>query len=81
MCIRYNAEYAARICTGAWKARKHKEAAAEARRVWARLKNARNGRVWTQYTPHAGTAHVTAIALALQGQQGTRVYTRVRNVD
>ena len=81
VCIRYNAEYAARICTGAWKARKHKEVAAEARRVWARLKKARGGQVWTRYTKHDGTAHATASELALQGKHGARVYTSVVNVD
>lgn len=81
VCVRYHSEYAARICTGAWKARKHKEAAAEARRVWARLKKARDGQVWTKYTKHYGTAHVEASELASQGKQGARVYTRGRNVD
>ena len=32
ICIRYNSEYAARIATGAWKAKKHKAFAEEARR-------------------------------------------------
>ena len=81
VCIRYNDEYAARICTGAWKARKHKEVAAEARRVWARLKKARNGQVWIQYTKHAGTAHEAASELASQGKRGQRVYAHVLNVD
>ena len=37
ICIRYNSEYAARIATGAWKAKKHKAMAAEARQSWAKL--------------------------------------------
>ena len=44
ICIRYNSEYAARIATGAWKAKKHKDMAAEARRAWAMLKKERGGR-------------------------------------
>ena len=81
ICIRYNSEYAARICTGAWKARKHKEAAAVARNAWARLKKARSGQVWTQYTKRDGTAHAIACEFASQGKRGARIYTQGMNVD
>ena len=43
ICIRYNSEYAARISTGAWKAKKHKPMAEEARRAWAQLKTGARG--------------------------------------
>ena len=46
ICIRYNSEYAARIATGAWRAKKHKSFAEEARRAWAQLKRDRGGRAY-----------------------------------
>ena len=49
ICIRYTSEYAARIATGTWKAKKHKAFAEEARRAWAHLKRERGGRVWMQH--------------------------------
>ena len=49
ICIRYNSEYAARIATGAWKAKKHKAFAEEARRAWAQLKRDKGGQVWMQH--------------------------------
>ena len=76
ICVRYNSEYAARICTGAWKARKHKAAAEQARRVWARLKKSRGGQLWIRHTPLTG-ANALAGALAGRGKRGEYVYEQV----
>ena len=70
ICIRYTSEYAARIATGAWKARKHKAMAAEAQRAWASLKRSNGGRVWMRHTPRHDLAH----RLAGQGKAGAWVY-------
>ena len=67
ICIRYSFEFAARISTGAWKARKHKQVADEARRAWKALKQAR-GQVWIRHA-RAGAAR----DLAVRGQQGERI--------
>ena len=70
ICIRYNSEYAARIATGAWKAKKHKAFAEEARRAWAQLKRDRGGRVWMQHVWHKDMDYVNAKGLARAGQSG-----------
>ena len=74
ICMRYTAEYAARIATGAWKARKHKAMAEEARRAWAALKRSNGGRVWMRHAPGTTAEATTARALAARGQSGERVY-------
>ena len=47
--MRYTSEYCARIATGAWKAKKHKKVAAEARTAWKELKKSNGGQVWMQH--------------------------------
>ena len=75
ICIRYNSEYAARISTGAWKAKKHKPMAEEARRAWARLKSERGGRVWMRHVPRNDPFYMRAGGLALAGKRGARIYS------
>ena len=75
ICIRYNSEYAARIATGAWKAKKHKAFAAEARRAWAQLKRVKGGRVWMQHVWHEDIDYLVAGGLARAGKNGRREYS------
>ena len=75
ICVRYNSEYAARIATGAWRAKKHKAMAAEARRAWARLKRDRNGRVWMQYVRRDHPDYVIADGLAYAGKRGQSAHS------
>ena len=74
ICIRYSAEYAARISTGAWRAKKHKAMAEEARCAWAQLKSRRGGRVWMRHVPRSDLLYMRAGGLALAGKNGTRTY-------
>ena len=74
ICIRYNSEYAARISTGAWRAKKHKAMAEEARRAWAQLKSRRGGRVWMRHVPRSDLLYMRARGLAQAGKNGTRTY-------
>ena len=79
ICIRYNSEYAARIATGAWKAKKHKAFAEEARRAWAQLKRAKGGLVWMQHVWHEDQDYVVAARLALAGKNGRSEYSETVN--
>ena len=74
ICIRYNSEYAARISTGAWKAKKHKAMAEEAQRAWAQLKSERGGRVWMRHVAKVEPLYLRACVLAAAGKHGTRTY-------
>ena len=76
ICIRYHSEYAARISTGAWKAKKHKAMAEEARRAWAQLQRVSGGRAWMQHTP-AANYYRRAAALAKAGKEGATVHMQV----
>jgi hypothetical protein len=67
VCIRYSAEYAARISTGAWKAKKHKEVALAARLAWKRLKTITNGQAWMLHDP---ARNGVAKDLATRGMEG-----------
>ena len=73
VCVRYSSEYAARIATGAWKAKKHKAMADEARRAWAALKRANGGRVWMRHASVKDPRIATAQGLADSGKKGTRI--------
>ena len=75
ICIRYNSEYAARIATGAWKAKKHKAFAEEARRAWAQLKRDKVGRVWMQHVRHEDLDYLIAGGLARAGKNGRSEYS------
>ena len=77
VCIRYNSEYAARVATGAWRAKKHKETAAAAQRAWKRLRERKAGRVWMRHTPRTAGPWNVANGLAEKGKGGTCVYGRV----
>ena len=75
VCIRYNSEYAARIATGAWKAKKHKAFAEEARRAWAQLKRDRSGQAWMQHVWHEDADYLLAGGLAQRGKSGRFEYS------
>ena len=77
ICIRYNSEYAARIATGAWKAKKHKAMAAEARQSWAKLQSLNNGRTWMRHTSTKDDSYSAACALAHSGKRGAHTYSLV----
>ena len=66
--MRYTSEYCARIATGAWKAKKHKKVAAEARTAWKELKKSNGGQVWMQHDK----TH-KAKSLAERGKTGDRI--------
>ena len=75
MCIRYSSEYAARIASGAWRAKKHKPMAAEARRAWHALRKLKGGdNVWMQHAPVALAWSGQALQIAKAGQSGTETY-------
>ena len=69
ICIRYSSEYSARVGTGAWKAKKHKAMAEEARQAWKQLKLVSRGQAWIRFA----RADATAAANAARGQRGERV--------
>ena len=73
ICIRYTSEYAARICTGAWKAKRHKPLALEAIQEWKQLRRVKNAMAWTQHAPHSVAHIIHARGLAATGKSGTRV--------
>ena len=75
ICVRYNSEYAARIATGAWRAKKHKAFAEEARRAWAQLKRDRGGRVWMQHVRSEDYDFMLAGGLAREGKAGQSIYS------
>ena len=77
VCIRYNSEYAARICTGTWKAKKHKAMAEEARRAWAQLKHVSGGRAWMHHVPRTQGYYIRASQLATSGKGGAHIYAEV----
>ena len=72
--IRYTNAYAANVCTGVWRAKKHKEVATHGRALWERLRRARGGKVWMHHSAGKSRGYIytiTAHALALSGQGGT----------
>ena len=79
ICVRYNSEYAARISTGQWKARKHKPMAQEARNAWAQLKQRSGGRVWTRHTSQHDPNYLAARSRASDGKRGKHVYAAIVN--
>ena len=74
ICIRSNSEYAARIATGAWKAKKHKAMAEEARQAWAQLKRTSGGRAWMRHVDCWDPNFLEAHGLARAGKNGASVY-------
>ena len=79
ICVRYNSEYAARISTGAWKAKKHKAMAEEARQAWKRLKQVSAGQVWMRHAPRTQGWTIRAQNLARQGKQGKNIHNAIVN--
>ena len=74
ICIRYSEEYAARVASGAWKAKKHKAMAAEARAAWIALRRERGSdKVWMKHAPVTSSWMDEAWQLALRGKQGAAV--------
>ena len=73
ICIRYDDEYAARIGTGSWRARKHKPLAAAAVEDWKYLRKIRGDKVWLQHASRR-SRHAASIdgayALADAGKGG-----------
>ena len=65
----------ARIATGAWKAKKHKAFAEEARRAWAQLKRDRSGQAWMQHVWHEDADYLLAGGLAQRGKSGRFEYS------
>ena len=74
VCVRYTSEYAARIASGAWKAKKHKAMAEAARHSWTALKKANGERVWTRHVPASATEATVAQQLAQRGKHGESIY-------
>ena len=55
ICIRYDSRYAAMIASGSWKAKKHKEMAANAREQWGALRKKIGKRLWIRHVKgHSG---------------------------
>ena len=79
ICIRYDSEYAARISTGQWKARKHKPMAEEARNAWAQVKQRSGGQAWTRRASHKDPHYLAAHNLAADGKGGRHVYAAMVN--
>ena len=71
MCIRYSSEYAARVSSGAWRAKKHKPLAIAAVRLWKQLKQHKAGRLWMLHAPASDPFSSRAQALAEAGKRGT----------
>ena len=74
VCVRYESEYAANVCTGVWRAKKHREAVQYGRGLWAQLKRALGGKLWMQHSGRSSFGYrftEQAYALAVGGQQGT----------
>ena len=70
--IRYTSEYAMRIATGQWRARKHKAMAADAHRTWKALRQNSKGHVYFKHVPASSTSH--ARSLAERGRHGDLRY-------
>ena len=80
ICIRYCNCYAANVCTGAWKAKKHRAMAEVGRQLWRQLQQETRGRVWMQrVSPKSrGMRHIEkAESLAREARvTGLRTYRR-----
>ena len=72
VCMRYDSKYASHIASGAWRAKRHKKLAAEARQQWAALRKSRRGRLWMRHVKgHSGhTWNERADRLADHGKRG-----------
>ena len=74
--IRFDSAYASMIASGSWKARKHKDLAAEARAAWTDLRKHTTNNLWLRHvrghSEHAWNDR--ADHLASQGRQGQSIY-------
>ena len=70
VCIRYNEEYAVRVGTGAWRARKHKPLAEATQREWRRLRRERGRSAWVRHAPLRDKALERATKLAVEAMCG-----------
>ena len=77
VCMRYDSTYAAMIASGVWRAKKHKEMAAEAQRAWATLMKSTAGQLWMKHVKGHSNQHWNdwADRLANQGRHGITRYS------
>ena len=73
ICIRYASEYPAYIASRVWKARKHKDMAAKAQRLWSQLRRLKHDNVWIHHTPAREPRAAQAAGLACRGMRGERI--------
>ena len=76
ICMRYDSCYAAMIASGSWKAKAHKELAAEARAAWTALRQRTDNRLWMRHVRgHSNHKwNHTADRLAADGASGRDRY-------
>jgi ribonuclease HI len=77
VCIRYNEEYAVRVGTGAWRAKKHKPLAAATRLAWRRLQKQKAGHVWIKHAPLSDKHLIQATKIAQAAMNGSEREHRV----
>jgi ribonuclease HI len=77
VCVRYDSVYAAMVASGTWRAKKHKEMAAEAQRAWAALMKKTQGKLWLKHVKgHSGHQwNNRADRLADDGRHGKHRYS------
>ena len=70
--LRYDSQYAAMIACGAWRAKKHKELAADAQRAWKRLRSVRGDKACMRHVAAHSDIEMNerADALANMGRRG-----------
>ena len=66
-------EYPAYIASRVWKARKHKDMAAKAQRLWSQLRKLKHSNVWIHHTPAHEPRAAQAAGLACRGMRGERI--------
>ena len=74
ICIRYRFPYAIMIASGAWKAKKHRAAAADARAAWVAARKASGARLWIKHNTQRNVRFTPALQRAQAGQQGQHYY-------
>ena len=76
ICIRFGDPYGANIAAGVWKAKKHKGAAAEARRAWKRLQAVKGDKLWMRHATVNDFYDGMARGRATSGKGGVSQCTR-----
>ena len=83
ICMRYDSKYAAHIASGAWRAKRHKALAQEARELWTAIRKKTRGQLWMRHVKgHSG--HVwndRADSLAEGGKGGISLYGAPEKAD